>query len=506
MAHTLLKSAMMIVAVTMIGRLLGFVRNIFITKEFGASVETDAYFIALAIPMTFFLVVPGAISAVFIPRMKGFMGKGQRSEQQSLFRAMWTMVFVIFLLIALLFYWQGERVISLLAPGFSDQALELAIQLFNWMVPSLWFIGIIGLFSSVLNAHHHFFIPTFGTVVNSLIVIASIIWLTPYLGIEGLALGTMLGFAGYALLLVAPVLKRSYSLSVDPHFYRHPEIKGMGERFVPILIGAGITQLTVFIDRFLASQMEAGRISALNYGFTVMQLPMAVFVGAFTVPLFPLLSEYVKQGEWRRLQTTVEKGIGLLWLVLIPTTGGLLVLGNELIQLLFQRGEFSAEDTVLTNGALLFYSIGMFGLAGRDLLTRVYYALEDTKTPVMIGIINIFLYIGGSLLFIPYFEHGGIALGASLAAIFSMIFLWVILIKRQKWKIHKSLGFLFIRGGVAAAGMGGVLVYLKSIWYPSVLILVPSYIVIGAVLYVLFLWILKEPMLFEMLGRIFRRK
>lgn len=503
MSGSIVKSAFIIVAVTLIGRLLGFIRNIFMSDQFGLGVESAAYFAAFTIPLALSLVIPGAINSILIPTMKGLLIKNKEQDAVFLYHKMFTVISVFFIFFSILAVLFADSIITILVPHFTGYTHELTVELFKVMIPSSLFIGLMGLFSSMLNVHNEFFISSFGSVVNSLIIIASFFIFVPLMGIHGVALGTLMGFIGFAFIMVPSLYRKKYTFRFN-FSLQDPLMKSMGERLVPIMIGSIISQLTMFLERFFVSQVGEAKLSALIYANQIMQLPMAIFVGAFTLPLFPLLSEYVKKNELKKMRGILEKGLLYLIIFLLPVTLGLILLSVETCGLLYERGKFSPDDTKITAIALVFYSVGLLGLACRDLITRAFYALEDTKTPVIIGIVTLILYVVFANALMPVLNHGGIALAASLAAFSNTFILGLFLRRKMGWSLlslsfYKTLG----KSLVATAIMSAVIWYGKGVlsFMPNWLFLI-LLIVGGAGIYFMVLILFKEKLVWDIFDRI----
>lgn len=503
MAKSIIKSTIILVAVTMVGRLLGFFRNIFITNEFGPGIETDAYFMAFTLPFTIFLVIPGAINAVFIPAMQGLMGTENEEKRNEVFQKTMTVCLILFTLLSVAGTIWSKEIVSVLAHGFDQEQQELTAQLLQIMMPATLFIGLIAVLSSVLNAHHEFFAPSLGTVINSLLVIVSIYTLVPLWGIYGLAWGTLIGFAVFAIYLFFPVRTRHYTVRWNLSVSDDPYLKGMGERFVPILLGTVISQLYILLERFLVSGLGGLKLTSLILANSIVQLPVAIFAGALAVPLFPLLSEYVKQNQMDQMKSVMRKGLLYQYHLLLPTTMGLILLSKEIVRLFYAHSaEFTEEAVVLTAWATVFYSVGMIALAGRDMLTRVFYAVENTKTPVIIGGVSLGVYVFCGWIFIPSLDHGGIALAFSLAAFFNLAF--------QTIYLRKQIGALYsyeffasiIKGALSSIVMGGVVWFLKDSLLGLGYLQVPFLMVVAVFLYFGLLMLLKEVMAKEIMGKL----
>ncbi|WP_188816612.1 murein biosynthesis integral membrane protein MurJ [Calditerricola satsumensis] len=505
MATFLLRSAIVIIVLTMIGRVMGLVRSIFISHEFGTSFEVGAFYTAFTIPNLVFLFVPGAINAVFLPSLKKYIIQGKFDEARALFQKVLTVSLLIYSLFTAVAWLYADPIIAWMTPGIPVHEQKLAANLLRWMLPSNLFIVLIGLFSSTLNVHGQFGLPNFGSIVNSLIVIFSIYLFVPLLGIHGLAIGTTLGFAGAALIMLPALIRKRYSLAPNWQ-WRDPELKKIGERFLPILLGSLITSLNEVIEKFLTSDFGSDKIAALSYAKQIYQVPLAVFVGAFAMPIFPLLVELIKKHAWQEAKSALEKTLTYMLLLLLPTTAGLWVLGEKIVALLFQRGQFDAYSTHITTLGLIFFALGLYPLAVRDILTRAFYALENTVIPVVVGVIQIAAYVLSSLMFARYLGFSGVALGWTVGAMVNVLLLGMLLWK----KIGRFVGRVYllssIKASVATAGMVAALKGMLIVTDDWPLFLeVPAAILLGAMVYGGLLLMLKEELTVDVWIRLLKR-
>jgi len=499
---SLVKTASLIILLTLIGRLLGFFRSVYVSNLYGTGMESDAFSIAVTIPMTLYLVVPGAINAVLIPTMRGLLEKGESASR--LYHKLLTLIVLVFCALSL----AGAALSVPMAQwfGLSGEQADLTAEMLVWMWPSALFIGLAGLWSSVCNAHQHFFTPTLGAVTNGAVVIAAMVTLVPAFGATGLAVATTLGYLA-AWLTMWPTMRRfGYDHRFELAWKEDEAIRSMGERVIPILIGAVIAQATTFLERGFAAQLGDGKNAALYFANQIVQMPMAIFVGAFTLPLFPLLASYVKRGELDQMKQTLQKGLAYLLILLIPVTVGLILYGQPLIRLVFERGAFGSEAVEETAWALMFYSLGLYALAARDLITRAFYALENTRTPVVVGVIGIGVYIVSNWLMIPWFGHGGVALSTAVSACFQALLLFVLLWRRIGSPVRTD--FLMTAGKVAVSSvLMALLIQGLDRWLsPLPLWLYLSLGVTAAAgLYLLALWLLREPLVNEVMRKLVRR-
>lgn len=503
MANLFIKSAIIIVVVTLVGRLLGLARNILLTNKFGVGFETDAFNMAYTLPLALFLVVPGAISAVMIPAMKSLLGDENEFRRNELFHKVLTSILLLFMIVTAAGMLWSEQIVSLLAHGFSAEKQQLTHELLTIMMPSALFIGMIAAFSSILNTHHKFFATSFGTVINGLIVIASIYILTPQLGIKGIAWGTTVGFAVYAVYLVLPLQKLAYTTRWNFKYHKDPILRGMGERFIPILIGIIVSQAYLIIEKFMASGLGDEKITTLVLANSIVQLPIAIFAGALAVPIFPLLSEFVKKNQMQQMKDLVGRGFLYQYHLLLPASLGLILLAPEFVTIFYDHTDaFTSHDVELTAWAMIFYSVGMVGWAGRDLLTRASYAIENTKTPVIVGAISLGVYVLLGWLFIPALDHGGLALAFSLATYFNMLLqMWFL--RRQIGKLFNKTFYLSLgKGFVAATVMSAIIWQLKGLSGAWGFMQLPILIIVAVFIYTGCLWGMKESMVKELVGKI----
>jgi putative peptidoglycan lipid II flippase len=517
MAQTVLRSAMVIIVVTLVGRVIGLVREMLLATSFATTFAADAYRYAFTIPSTIFLFVPGALNAIFVPSIKSMLVNGQREEARSLFRKMLTVTTIIYLVImivgmmfsreimqAITFMQHGSEAIT---PEQRAGQLEMGTRMLQLMWPSAVFIALIGVFQATLNAHQQFFIPQLSTVVNSLVVCAAYPLFVPSYGIYGVAIGTTLGFLFAALSMVYTIRKEQYSLKPD-FAWNTGEMKKIGERFIPIMLGSLITQVYSFIHPVLSSGLGEGRVAALGYANTLYQLPMAIFVAAFTLPIYPYLVEYFTKGEMDKMKQSITEGMQYLFILMVPVIVAMTVMSDELVSLLYYKGpdgKFQAKDISLTAAALMFMSVGLFFLAARDLLTRAFYAMENTKITVIAAVVGIITNIVSSLAFIPYLGHGGVALGTSVGSLVNMVLLAFFLRRRIGPFMQRAFWLTAIKTVIAAAGMGAALygattwISFQGVWTQKIYIL--FLITIGAGLFFVLLIGMREPLAVRLIER-----
>jgi len=504
MGKQIIKSAFFIMIITLISRMMGLVRTIFIGQEFGTSLEASAYMLAFLIPNTIFLFLPGAINAAFIPPLKGFLAKGKTVEAQTLFQKMATVTTVIHLLAAGLLWLFAHPIIGLIAGNASLELQVLAAELLRIMIPSVVFIAFISLFSSTLNTHYYFVLPMFGPILNSGFVILSMYLFVPSYGIYGLAIGTTGGYAASALLMLPFILKEQYRFTPNWQ-WQDPELLKIGENMIPILFASVLSSLNEFIEKFLISDFGDDKIAAFGYARQVFQLPLAIFLGSIAIPLFVLLLDQLKKADWKAAKGTIEKALLSMMMLLVPVSIGFWLLGEQLIVVLLQRGSFDPTSTKVTSLALVLLGIALFPLAGRDIFTRTFYALENTKTPVIIGALQMVIYIGAALLLIPVMGFSGVALGFAIGASTGAFFLGFLLWRQIGAFLTKEALYTTMKIVVASTIMG-IFIQMFTHWGNgwNLPVFLVTAILLGGAIYGSVLILLKESLLLELLQQVKR--
>ncbi|NPV26868.1 MAG: murein biosynthesis integral membrane protein MurJ [Firmicutes bacterium] len=421
------KAAGLMMVATVLSRILGYVRDVVIYTKFGQDSVTDAYNAAFSIPdFLYMLLVGGALSSAFIPVFSSYLATNQEEEGWRVASIVFNVVMLLMLIgiiIGLIF---TPALMYLLVPHLPPAALTLSIYLTRIMFFQAFFMGLGGIAMGLLNAFNHFTAPALGGVFYNLVIIGVGLLLTPQLGIAAFSLGVVLGAVVNFALQLPPLLKLGlrYHFSFDLH---HPGVQKMFILMIPVLIGLSVTQVNLFVNQNLASALPEGMISALRTAQRLMQLPIGIFAIAVAVAVFPTLTAQAARQEIAEFRRTFSLGVRTVIFVTFPAAVGLIVLRVPIVQLLFEQGNFDRWDTLATAEALLYYSLGIFAYSAIQVLNRVFYALQDTRTPVTVGVLTIVLNTVLSVILVRYMAHGGLALAYSIAGVFNMVLLLALL-------------------------------------------------------------------------------
>lgn len=418
-------------------RITGLVREIALAHYFGATAAYDAYILGFRIPnLTRDLFAEGALSSAFVPTFVEALHKKSKEEAAHLANLVATAIILVVGLLCLIGMIFAPQMVDLLAPGFRqlEGKHELAVRLTRIMCPFLLLVALAAQSMGILNACNQFALPALSSSlfnVGSLAVGLSLgLVAGPYLGIppiEGMAWGVLTG--GFIQLAAqVPALARSgftYRPAID---WSHPGLRQILRLMGPAILGSAAVQINVMVNTSFASEINGG-MSWLGYAFRLMQLPLGLFGVAIGGATLPAISRSAARGDMDDFRRTVSRSLGLVFLLTIPSSVGLFVLGPSIIGALFERGEFNANDTHQTALALSWFAIGLAGYSALKVLVPAFYALKDARTPmfVSLGSIGINYAVVSTMTSQTGFGLAGLALSTSAVAITGSLILLTIL-------------------------------------------------------------------------------
>lgn len=478
---------------------VGLLSQILITREFGTSADLDAFYAANRLPeILFTLMAGGALASAFIPTFTGLLSRSLRSRAWRLASSIGNLIIIILGLLGLLAWLAAPWLVrNILAPGFeSPDQIALTVTLLRIMLLSPLIFGVSGLIMGILNSHQRFALPALAPVLYRLGIILSVIFFAPRYGISALAWGVVLGAILHLIIQVPGLFQLGgrYSLALG---LSNPDTVEVGRLMLPRLLGAAVVQVNFLVNTILASAMLVGSLSALTVAFMVMMMPQVVIAQAIAIAALPTFSEQFARGEKDQLRGTLANTLRGIIFLSFPASLGLVLLRFPIVSMLFERGMFDAQSTDLVAWALLWYGVGLLGHSLLEIVTRAFYAMHDTLTPVLVGVgamsLNILLSIGLSIAFgrLGWYPLGGLALANSLATALEVLTL--VLLLRSKLggiegrRLRRGLGVTLLSGTIMALvliawlnlsqgesswliGIGGVLLGLGSYWGLSLLL------------------------------------
>lgn len=365
------------------------------------------------------------------------------------------------IVLAMLGFIFTEQLVKVFAMGFEGQTLKIAIDFTRITIIGIVFTGLSYVMTAYLQIKNNFTVPGLISVPKNIIIIASIILsvkYNPYIMIWG----TLIGIATEFLFQLPFAIKSGYKY--QPYInIKDKYIKKMSWLIGPVLIGVAVNQINTMIDRTLASTLVEGSISALNYANKLNGFVMAMFITSVAAVIYPMLSKLSSEDNKEKFTSSVVQSINSVILLVIPISVGAIVLATPIVKLLFQRGEFDARATSMTAIALIMYSIGMVAFGLRDILGKVFYALQDTKTPMINGAIAMVMNIVLNIILVKYLQLAGLALATSISAIVCIFLLFGSLKKKIGYFGQDKIMKTTIKSIVSAAIMGVVTYFAYDI-------------------------------------------
>lgn len=490
------RTAIYLMVATLIAKMLGFVRELALGNFYGTSMYSDAYLVAMNIPTVLFAAVAAALSTTFIPLYCNIHEEEGSNMSQDFMNNIVNVVLIICSVMSILGIIYAEELVKIFAVGFKGERFKLATDFTRILMPSIIFIAMSKIYTSYLNIKNQFILPGLVSIPYNLLLIISII-ISIRLDSYILAYGGLIAAASQVIFQSNSVKKNGYmyKFKVD---IKDKNIKKLVILTAPVFIGVAVNQVNTMIDRALASTLQVGTISALNYANKLTGFVMGIFIASITTIVYPILSKFISQKNTTEFNKTITMSINSIILLIIPMSIGAMILSEPIVKILFERGAFDSNATQMTSVALFFYSIGMIGTALRDILAKIFYALQDTRTPMINGAIAMLLNIVLNVFLVKVMGIAGLALATSLSSITCVILLFLNLKKKNTgFEWEKSVNVL-LKSIMAAIIMaiitknvynytGQILMYSKINEIIKVIVSISS----GALTYALMIVILK---------------
>ena len=470
------RSAGIASAAVMASRLTGLLRESFMARMFGAGLENDAFTLGFRIPnLTRDLFAEGALSSAFVPIFTEYLHKKSKEEAVALANLVATALLMIVGVMCAFGVMLAPLLVGWIAPGFHDTPgkFELAVTMTRIMFPFLLLVALAAQAMGVLNAHNRFGVPAMASTffnIGSVGFGVLIGWaLGPWLGIThivGMAWGVVMGGALQLLWQVPSLMSLGFLFrpAID---WSHPGLRRILTLMGPAIIGSAATQINVMVNSNFASHMP-GAVSWLQYAFRFMQLPIGIFGVTIASATLPSISRSATLGNFDEFRKTLSQSMAMVFLLTIPSSVGLAVLGRSVIGSIYQWGKFTVSDTEHAALALSCYAVGLAGYAALKVITPAYYALNDSRTPMMVSFLSIAINyaVAGSMTRVAGLGHAGLALSTSAVAIAGFVILFTLLRKRTEGIYGRALIRTVWQVSLASALMGCI-VWLTSRYLES---------------------------------------
>jgi len=463
-------AAVIVMSSIVLSRLTGFIREMLVPSLIGVNMVSDAYTLAFKITgLMYDLVVGGAISAALIPVLSGYIAK---KDEENGWKAVGTFInvaIVAMICVCILGIVFAPQLVTIMAQNSDNVNIPLATEITRILFPSIIFLMMAGLSNGVLNSYQRFAAAAFGpTLYNMGSALSIFLFAKSKWGVKGIAFGVMVSSFVYFIFQFSFAYK-NFKLYRPKFYLKHEGFNKLIKLAIPSLMSSAVVQINAIITSSFALQFFPGSLTALNAADRTWQMPYGVFAQGMGIAMLPTLSSYLAVGKVEEYKDTLIKGIKSVLLLTVPAGVGFIVLREPVIRTMFKFTSQVSEDTVkLTGSILMFFSIALLSQSIVTILNRAFYAGNDTKTPLMIGIVSIILNFILSTVFMKYTGLGvsGMALSYSTVSAVNAVLLLSMLNRRMKG-IHLKKLVKFLVKVVPASVMMGIVLYFLNLAVPG---------------------------------------
>lgn len=462
MSRRLFQSTLVTGGMTLLSRISGLVRDMVFAGFIGAGagIAADAFYAAFRIPNFLRRIFgEGAFSQAFVPVFTEYKTKRRREEVREFVDRLTGVFGLVLFVVTLVGVVAAPVIVYLLAPGFTGEKYDLTVSMLRITFPYLLFISLVAMAAGILNTYGRFAAAAFTPVLLNLSMIGAVLWLAPYLDNPVMALAWGVFMAGVLqLLFQLPFLARLRLLPRPRLGRNHDGVVRVFKLMLPAIFGVSVAQINTLVNMVLASFLVTGSVSWLYYSDRLMEFPLGVFGIALATVILPSLSQQHVQGARGEFSRLLDWALRWVFVIGIPATVALVLLAGPLLTTFFHYGAFDEQDVRMSAQALVAFSAGLLGFILVKVLAPGFYARQDTRTPVRIGMIAMAVNIVLSLLLVSVLRHTGLALAISIAAFVNAVLLYRWL-RRHDVYAPESGWFRFFLQVLAASGAMGLLLY-----------------------------------------------
>lgn len=475
-------------------KILAFFREVLIATKFGLNSETDAFFVALTAIGFFTAFITSSIKTTMVPVLMNVESNKGKLEKIYHTNNILNIVLIFSPVIILFGWFLAPYIIRIIAYGFHGSQFILAVELLRLGIPVVLFAGVVGVFRGFLQSESRFFETAADQLPLNLINIIYLFFGASFFGVKGLMIASLFAATSQILLQMVTLRTTKYKYKFVLNF-RDEYIKKNFAMVPPVLIGLAFDDINKIIDRSLASTLIEGSISALNYATKINYLILGVFISAISTLVFPTLSKKANIDNLNPFKDVVRAGINIVLLITIPAAVGMMILSEPIVQVVLERGHFDKYATHMTAGAVVFYSIGLVGTSLIIFLQKVFFSLQDSKTPMIGSIIGVIINICLNFILIGSLGHRGLALATSIASIITSIYLLSMLKSKIGSYKHKFIIICLVKTVCASLIMGGIVYITYYIIFPlfniNINIMLFITFVVGLIIYSILITIMN---------------
>ncbi len=508
------RATVLLMIVTIVSKILGLFRDSVLASAYGTGKYAAVYSTANSISTILFAVIGTALATSLIPLYNKLASEDSTERAMGFLNSVVNLVVIVCLSIAGLGIIFAGPLVKVFAPGYQGDVYTLCVQYTRILLPSIVFVGLANIFTSYLQIKKRYVIPGFIGMPYSIIIIVSI-----YLSLKTspmvLVIGTLIAISAKALFQLPFVYKEGYRYRPKINL-KDPVMKDMMILILPVVIGVGANQINSIVDKSLASLLGTEVVASFSYAIKLYEFVQALFITSILAVIYPRLSSMIVSDRMDSFLNSLKKTMNVIIVALVPIIVGCIVLSRQIVEVLFQRNAFTSKDTTMTASILWIYVIGILAFALRDVLTRGFYSMEDSKTPMINSIISIVFNISLNLILVKPLGYKGLAIATAVSAYIGLLLFnrsmrkkiegyssrdnYIVFVKSLFAALIMGLGVKLVFGIVASSLVGGLLFKLIAL---------ASAVGVGVIIYALimhFLRVEEYEMIFDMFFGVVKKK
>ena len=508
------RATVLLMIVTIVSKILGLFRDSVLASAYGTGKYAAVYSTANSISTILFAVIGTALATSLIPLYNKLASEDSTERAMGFLNSVVNLVVIVCLSIAGLGIIFAGPLVKVFAPGYQGDVYTLCVQYTRILLPSIVFVGLANIFTSYLQIKKRYVIPGFIGMPYSIIIIVSI-----YLSLKTspmvLVIGTLIAISAKALFQLPFVYKEGYRYRPKINL-KDPVMKDMMILILPVVIGVGANQINSIVDKSLASLLGTEVVASFSYAIKLYEFVQALFITSILAVIYPRLSSMIVSDRMDSFLNSLKKTMNVIIVALVPIIVGCIVLSRQIVEVLFQRNAFTSKDTTMTASILWIYVIGILAFALRDVLTRGFYSMEDSKTPRINSIISIVFNISLNLILVKPLGYKGLAIATAVSAYIGLLLFnrsmrkkiegyssrdnYIVFVKSLFAALIMGLGVKLVYGIVASSLVGGLLFKLIAL---------ASAVGVGVIVYALimhFLRVEEYEMIFDMFFGVVKKK
>ena len=508
------KATVLLMIVTIVSKVLGLFRDSVLASAYGTGKYAAVYSTANSISTILFAVIGTALATSLIPLYNKLETEDSTERAMGFLNSVVNLVVIVCLAIAGLGIIFAGPLVKVFAPGYQGDVYTLCVQYTRILLPSIVFVGLANIFTSYLQIKKRYVIPGFIGMPYSVIIIVSI-FLSLKTSPMVLVVGTLIAISAKALFQLPFVYKEGYRYRPRINL-QDPVMKDMMILILPVVIGVGANQINSIVDKSLASLLGTDVVASFSYAIKLYEFVQALFITSILAVIYPRLSSMIVSERMDSFLNSLKKTMNVIIVALVPIIVGCIVLSKQIVEVLFQRNAFTSKDTTMTASILLIYVIGILAFALRDVLTRGFYSMEDSKTPMINSIISIVFNISLNLILVKPLGYKGLAIATAVSAYIGLFLFnrsmkkkiegyssrdnYIVFAKALFAALIMGLGVKLVYGILATSLVGGLLLKLIALL---------SAVGVGVIIYAIVMHFLKVEeyeMIFDMFFGVVKRK